>query len=171
MCRTSITDISDLKQAEQKLQESERLFTAFMGHLPSVAVIRDLEGRYLFANSAWEQNFQKSRDEWRSKTSDELWPPEVAAKFKEQDRLVMESGEPLQSLVTLRHADGLHHWIYYRFPIVDQEGQPVMIGINAIDVTEPMATKMRLEHLLASGPAAIYTCEAQGNFAPHLYKR
>ena len=36
VCRTSITDISDLKQAEQKLQESERLFASFVGHLPSV---------------------------------------------------------------------------------------------------------------------------------------
>ncbi len=62
LCRASITDISDLKQAEQKLQESERLFASFMEHLPSVAVIRDLEGRYLFANAAWEQAFHKSRE-------------------------------------------------------------------------------------------------------------
>jgi two-component system, cell cycle sensor histidine kinase and response regulator CckA len=163
LCRTSIIDLSDLKQTERKLKESERLFASFMEHLPSVAVIRDLEGRYLFANAAWEQTFQKSREEWRSKTSDELWPPEVAAKFKEQDRLVIESGEAVQSLVTLRHADGLHHWSYYRFPIVDQDGQPVMIGVNAVDITESMATKARLEQVLDSSPAAIYTCEPRGD--------
>ena len=166
VCRTSITDLSELKQAEQKLQDSERLFAAFMGHLPGVAAIRDLEGRYLFANSAWEQAFQKSRDEWRGKTTDDLWPAEVAAKFKAQDRRVIETGVALQSLVTLRHAGGLHHWIYYRFPIVDPDGHTVMIGVNAIDVPEPLETKARLEHLLASGPAAIYTFEAEGNFAP-----
>ena len=94
VCRTSITDLSDLKQAEQKLQASERLFASFMGHLPSVAVIRDLEGRYLFANAAWEQAFQKSREEWLGKTSEELWPPEVAAKFKEQDRQSLRPGKP-----------------------------------------------------------------------------
>ena len=166
VCRTSITDIGDLKQAEQKLQASERLFASFMGHLPGVAVIRDLEGRYLFANAAWEQAFQKSREEWLGKTSEELWPPEVAAKFKEHDRLVMESGETLRTLGSLHHPDGLRHWISYRFPIVDQDGRPVMIGLNAIDVTEAMATKARLEQLLTSGPAAIYTVEAKGNFAP-----
>ena len=164
LCRTSITDISDLKQVEQKLQASERLFASFVGHLPSVAVIRDLEGRYLFANAAWEQAFQKSREEWLGKTSEELWPPEVAAKFKGQDRLVIESREALQTLGSLRHPDGLHQWISYRFPIVDQDGQPVMIGINAIDVTEPMETKARLEQVLDSGPAAIYTCEPEGDF-------
>ena len=165
LCRTSITDISDLKQAEQKLQASERLFASFVGHLPSVAVIRDLEGRYLFANAVWEQAFQKSREEWLGQTSEELWPPEVAAKFKEQDRIVIESGAALQTLGSLRHPDGLHQWISHRFPIVDQDGQPVMIGLNAIDVTEPLATKARLEQVLDSGPAAIYTCDPGGYFA------
>ena len=166
VCRTSITDLSDLKQAEQKLQESERLFASFMVHLPSVAVIRDLEGRYLFANAAWEQTFHQTGGQWRGKTTEDLWPPEVAAKFKEQDRIVMETGEALQTLGPLPHADGIHQWISYRFPIVDPDGRTVMIGLNAIDVTEPLETKVRLEHLLGSGPAAIYTCEAGGNFAP-----
>jgi PAS domain S-box-containing protein len=165
VCRASISDISELKQAEGKLQESERLFAAFMGHLPSVAVIRDLEGRYLFANTAWEQAMDKSPEEWRGKTNEDLWPPAIAAKFKEQDRIVMETGEALQTLGPLPHSDGLHHWIYYRFPIVDQDGRPVMIGINAIDVTEHLETRARLEHLLASGPAAIYTCEPGGEYA------
>ena len=165
VCRTSITDISDLKRTEEKLHASERLFASFVGHLPSVAVIRDLEGRCLFANAAWEQTFQKSREEWLGKTSEELWPPEVAAKFRGQDRLVIETGKPLQTLGSLRHPDGLHQWISHRFPIVDQDGHTVMIGINAIDVTEPMATKARLEQVLDSGPAAIYTIEPGEDFA------
>jgi two-component system cell cycle sensor histidine kinase/response regulator CckA len=165
VCRTSITNISDLKEAERKLQASERLFASFVGHLPSVAVIRDLEGRCLFANAAWEQAFQKNRGQWLEKTSEELWPPEVAAKFREQDRLVIETGEALQTLGSLRHPDGLHQWISHRFPIVDQDGHTVMIGINAIDVTEPMATKARLEQVLDSSPAAIYTCDPGRDFA------
>jgi two-component system cell cycle sensor histidine kinase/response regulator CckA len=165
VCPLSISDISDLKEAERKLDESERLFAAFMEHLPGVAVIRDPQGRYLYANATWEQTFQKNREGWRNQTSDDLWPPEVAAKFKEQDRLVLESGQPLQSLITLTHADGPHHWIYSRFPIVDQEGRPVMIGVNAIDVTERLETRARLEQALASGPAVMYTREREGNFA------
>jgi PAS domain S-box-containing protein len=165
VCRTSITDVTELKQAEQKLQESEQLFASFMEHLPSVAVIRDLEGRYLFANAAWEQTMHQSPGEWRGKTNEDHWPPEVAARFKEQDRIVMESGESLQSLVPLPHPDGLHHWIFYRFPIVDQDGQPVMIGLNAIDVTEFMETKARLEQILAISPAAIYALDPGKNFA------
>ena len=89
----------------------------------------------------------------------------MAAKFRGQDRLVIETGKPLQTLGSLRHPDGLHQWISHRFPIVDQDGHTVMIGINAIDVTEPMATKARLEQVLDSGPAAIYTIEPGEDFA------
>jgi PAS domain S-box-containing protein len=166
MCRTSITDISELKQAEQKLQESERLFAAFMAHLPSLAVIRDLEGRCLFANAAWERAFQKSREKWWGETTDDLWPPEIPAKFKQPDQLVMKTGEALHTLGPLPHPDGLHHWISKRFPIVDQDRQPVIIGINAIDVTGQLATQTLLERFLASSPAAIYACEVTGIFAP-----
>ena len=154
-CRTSISDISDLKQAERKLQDSERLFASFVGHLPSVAVIRDLEGHYLFANAAWEQAFRKSREEWRGKTTEDLWPPEVAAKFKEQDRIVVETGEALQTLgaPSPRRPASVDF-----LPVSHRRSRwaaVFMIGLNAIDVTEHLETKARLEQVLASGPAAM----------------
>jgi PAS domain S-box-containing protein len=116
VCRTSITDLTDLKQAEQKLRESERLFAAFMEHLPSVAVIRDLEGRYLFVNDAVLKAFHNTREAWLGKTIEDLWPPEVVEKFRAQDRVVLETKEPVRALDTMRHPDGLHHFIYYTFP-------------------------------------------------------
>jgi PAS domain S-box-containing protein len=157
LCRTSVTDISDLKRAEEKLQASERLFSSFMEHLPSVATIRDLQGRYLFVNEALVKGFDTTQEDWLGKTVEAVWPPEVVEKFKAQDRRVLETGKPLRALGTLQHPDGLHHWTYIVFPIVDQDGKIVMIGTNAIDVTEPMAIKARLEQVLDSGPAAIYT--------------
>jgi two-component system cell cycle sensor histidine kinase/response regulator CckA len=166
LCRASLTDISGLKQTGQRLQASERRFAAFMEHLPSLAVIRDLEGRYLFVNEAVLQAFHNTREDWLGKTVEDLWPPEVVEKFKALDRLILKTGRPVRALDTLRHPDGLHHYIYYTFPIADQEGKPVMIGINAVDVTDHLETKARLEHLLASGPAAIYTVAAEGDFAP-----
>jgi PAS domain S-box-containing protein len=165
LCRMSITDISDLKEAEQKLQASERLFASFVGHLPSIAVIRDLEGRYLFVNDAVLRAFHNTREEWLGKTVEDLWPPEVVEKFKAQDQLLLETKKPVRALDTLRHPDGLHHYIYYTFPIVDQEGNPVMIGTNAVDVTEHLETKARLDQVLDSGPAAIYTCDPEMDFA------
>ena len=165
VCHTSITDISELKQTEAKLRENQWLFASFMEHLPSVAIIRDLEGRYLFVNEALEKAFNTSREDWLGKTMEDRWPPEVVEKFRAQDRLVLETGKPVRALDTLRHPDGLRQWSYYIFPIADHEGRPVMIGTTAIDVTEHLATKNRLEQLLASGPASIFTLAPGGDFA------
>ncbi|HLD48288.1 MAG TPA: PAS domain-containing protein, partial [Desulfobaccales bacterium] len=165
LCRMSITDISGLKETEHKLQASERLFASFVGHLPSVAIIRDLEGRFLFVNEALEKAFGNTREDWLGKTVDDVYPPETADRFKAQDQTVLMTGMPVRGLDKLWHPDGSHYWTYHVFPIVDQKGKTVMIGTGATDVTELMATKARLEQVLASGPAAIYTCEAEGNFA------
>jgi two-component system cell cycle sensor histidine kinase/response regulator CckA len=139
-----------------------KMLAAFVEHLPSVAVIKDLKGHLLFVNPAWEKTFQKR---WLRKTSRELWPPKVAAMFDEHDQIVCRTREPLVTVGTLEHADGMHHWISYRFPIFDAEGKMVMIGVNAMDITEHIQTKAWLEHWLESGPMAIFTREPRGDFA------
>jgi PAS domain S-box-containing protein len=48
-------EIEERQQVEDRLRDSEARFTAFMEHLPGLAVMRDMEGRYLFANRAWEE--------------------------------------------------------------------------------------------------------------------
>src|SRR3989339_156959 len=127
LCRMSITDISGLKETEHKLQASERLFASFVGHLPSVAIIRDLEGRFLFVNEALEKAFGNTREDWLGKTVDDVYPPETADRFKDQDQTVLMTGMPVRGLDKLWHPDGSHYWTYHVFPIVDQEGKPVMI--------------------------------------------
>src|SRR5437763_7486175 len=43
-------DITTLRAAEEALRESERRFARFMQHLPGLAWIKDLRGRYVFVN-------------------------------------------------------------------------------------------------------------------------
>jgi len=152
------------KPPHEAPDRDEKMLSAFMERLPSVAVIKDLEGHFLFVNPAWEKIFNKSPDDWLGKTSDELWPPKLAAKFNEQDQIILRTKEPLLTVGTMLHADGAHHWISCRFPITDALGQMVMIGINAIDITEHIETKTRLEHWLESSPTIIYTREPRGDF-------
>jgi two-component system cell cycle sensor histidine kinase/response regulator CckA len=141
------------------------MLEAYLEHLPSVAVIKDLEGRFLFVNPAWEKTFHKGWQDWLGKTAQELWPAKVAARFNEHDRIVSMTGQPLVTIGTLLHNDGLHHWLSHRFPIFAADGQLTMVGVNAMDITEHIQTKTRLEHWLESGPTVIYTREPRGDFA------
>ena len=162
----SVTDISELQEAERQLQENQTRFAAFMEHLPGIAVIRNPQGRYLFVNQAWEQALHKPRQTWVGKTLEEIWPQGVAATLRDHDGTVLKTGKPLRTLERLPQSDGLHHWIICRFPIVDAAGQPILIGLSGIDVTEHLETKTRLEQLLSTGPAAIFTRAPEGDLPP-----
>lgn len=130
-----LREIAERQQAEDKLQESEVRFTAFMQHLPGTATMGDTQGRYLFANETWEKVFRRQRVDWWGKSLEEVWAPDLASHFMEMDQRVIKEGEPLESLET-QEQDGLtHFWLINRFPILNQDHQAVMVGAIGIDIT------------------------------------
>ena len=133
-----LQEIEERRQVEGRLRESEARFAAFMEHLPDLAIMRDLEGRHVFINDAWVRITGKTRNEAWQKSLDQLWPPEEARRLKQLDQQVLETGEPLVSLVDLKLTDGPHYFLANRFPIKDREGIPYMIGLVATDISEQM---------------------------------
>ncbi|HNP28675.1 MAG TPA: PAS domain S-box protein [Nitrospirales bacterium] len=129
-------DVEDRKQAEMALQESEQRFNKFMHHLPGLAWIKDLEGRYVYVNEAAGLVFQTSREEVIGKRDEDIFPATAVDQFRENDRQALMSQTGVQVVETLKHQDGvLHHSIVSKFPILGPDGQPVLIGGMAIDIT------------------------------------
>ncbi len=130
-----LREIDERQHAEDRLQESEVRFVAFMQHLPGTATMRDTEGRYLFANETWEKIFGPRLLEWRDKTLEEVRPPEQANAFGELEKMVLDGGQPLESIETLEQGGQTNYWLINRFPILNQENQAVMVGAIGIDIT------------------------------------
>lgn len=128
-------DITEQRHAEEALRESEARFASFMRHLPGTAIMRDLKGRYLFANEAWERLQRRSRQDWEGKTIAEVWPSPMAAQFYEGDLKVIAQGKPVQSIEEIPQEDGIHNWLVNKFPIPDKDGRPALIGAVGIDIT------------------------------------
>lgn len=128
-------EIQERQQMEDRLRESEARFSAFMQHLPGGAVIRDLQGRYLFANEGWETAFGKEKADWQGKTLEEIWPEEMAGHMRNADQQVISTRKPLETVVTFALEGGPRAWLIHRFPILDKEGRPVLIGAAGIDIT------------------------------------
>ena len=137
-------DITSRKHAEIALRESEHRFATFMQALPGLAWIKDLQGRYVFINDAAQAPFGKSRGALYGKTDDELFSPETAAQFKQNDQDALSTPRGIEVIESLQHEDGIHYSIVSKFPIPDAEGKAAYVGGVAIDITE----RMRAEEAL-----------------------
>jgi two-component system cell cycle sensor histidine kinase/response regulator CckA len=132
---SSVVDITERKLQEEAIRQSEERFTAFMQYLPGVAFIRDLTGRYLYHNEASSRLFGIDPVDMIGKTSEEVWPPEHATLYRDSDALVIRTARPAEYLAPVRHLDGIHSWLFHKFPI-SVNGAVAMVGGIGIDVTE-----------------------------------
>ena len=159
------------REAELALRDSEQRFMRFMRHLPGLAWIKNLQGQYVFANDAAEKAFRTRRQDLYGKTDDEVFPAEVAAQFRENDRLALASETGIQTIETLEHDDGLLHYsLVTKFPIPGGDDQPALVGGMAVDITELIRAKdatrdseERFRQLAEAMPQLVYVATADGN--------
>jgi PAS domain S-box-containing protein len=133
------------KRAETAIRLSEQRFARFMQHVPGLAWIKDLAGRYVYANDAAVKVFGTTREQLYGHTDAEVFPPETAEQFSRNDRAALESSQGAQIIETLEHQDGVvHHSVVSKFPILDAAGEPVLVGGMAIDVTDRLQAEAAL---------------------------
>jgi PAS domain S-box-containing protein len=133
-------EVGRLEQANRELstlRATEQRFSEFMQHLPGLAWIKDLDGHYVYANDAAAKAFRQRREDLYGKTDDDLFPPDTARMFKENDQRALASGTGILTVETLEQDDGLaHSSIVSKFPIPGPEGAAALVGGMAIDITE-----------------------------------
>src|SRR6185503_6707674 len=100
-------DITERKQAEEALRQSEERFAQFMQHLPGLAWIKDMDGRYVYANAAAEKAFQTPRRSLYGKTDAQVFPSDVATQFRKNDQQALAAGKAVQVIEELEHEDGV----------------------------------------------------------------
>jgi PAS domain S-box-containing protein len=124
------------QRTADRLRESEARFSAFMRHLPGFAVMRDTQGRYLYANDAWERLLGITRQDWQGKTAAEIWPADLARQFSAEDQQILATGQSLQVASEIDIAGARRVYLTNKFPILDDNGLPYMVGAIGSDITE-----------------------------------
>lgn len=143
---TSFNDITEHKQRENALRDSEQRFARFMENLPGLAWIKDSRGRYIYVNQAAAEAFGHSRAEIDGKTDDAFFPPQTAARFKHNDGLARLTPGGIQTVETLTHPDGSeHHSLVGKFQIPAAAEQETMIGGIAVDISDRVRAERALK--------------------------
>jgi PAS domain S-box-containing protein len=128
----------------EKLRESEQRFASFMLHLPAVAWIKDLDGRYLYVNSETERVFPALFAEIVGSTDFDLFPEDTARHFKDMDQLVLAEGS-IKTTEVLRQPDGTERYaIVTKFALPGPDGTPSYVAGVGFDVTERLQAEEAL---------------------------
>ncbi|UBF24507.1 EAL domain-containing protein [Kovacikia minuta CCNUW1] len=143
-----ITDITDLKQAEKALREKESFLHLVLDNIPLSIFWKDTHSVYLGCNKNFVTSLGvPSIQDILGKTDQALpYTSELATRFRQQDRAVLESGKPLVNLLEQNTIPtGLERWVNAnKFPILDSEGRVIGVLGTLEDVSDRLQTEAAL---------------------------
>jgi len=94
----TVEDITQRRQVEESLRNSETLYHSLVETLPQNIFRKDLEGRFTFGNQQFCKIVGRSLAEILGKTDYDFFPSELAEKYQRDDRRVMQTGKPYDTV-------------------------------------------------------------------------
>lgn len=141
-----LRDVSERRNREEELRAREREFQTIAENSPDIIVRFDWEIRHVYINKAIEKVTGIPRENFIGKTHEELgFPLEIYREWKEYQRTVFETGEPLEVEFS-SEAGGTTTFFNARIvPEVNEKGDVETVLAIARDVTRMKAAEQELE--------------------------
>ena len=147
--QTSFWDITERKRAEEALRQSELLYESLVEVSPLCICRKDLAGRFTFANRRFLEESNMTLADLVGKTDFDLHPPELAEKYRRDDRAVIDSGQ-VWELIEERSILGDESVVVQsiKTPIYDGSGNINGVQISFWDITARQRAESRREAAL-----------------------
>lgn len=142
-----LRDVSEQKQAEVALRESEGRLKAILDNAPAVIYLKDTHGRYLLCNPRCQAIFKANHEQWLGKTDQELFSPQFADAIRHNDLAVLRQETPMEIEEVIEQPDGLHTYLSVKFPLIDSAGEVYGICGISTDISDRKQAEQSLERL------------------------
>lgn len=140
------TDITEFKELEERIRESENQFRTMAESIPQLAWMADPDGWILWYNQRWYDYTGTTLEEMQGWGWEKVHDPEELPRVGAVWRKALESGKAWSDTFPLRRHDGHMRWHLSRaMPIRDASGKILRwFGTNT-DITEQRETELALQ--------------------------
>ncbi|MBU7585417.1 MAG: PAS domain S-box protein [Nostoc sp. TH1S01] len=129
-------DITERKQAETALRETQQQLQAILDHSAAAIYVIDINNRFVLINRYVEQLLNMTQEQIIGKSLYELWTPEFADAFAANNHQVITHGLPIKVEEVVPFDDGLHTYFSVKFPLKDAEGVIYAVCGLSTDITD-----------------------------------
>jgi len=130
-------EVFERARVESALRESESFYQSLAEVLPMPLCRKDLNGRFTFGNRLYCEGLNLSLADLVGKTDFDFHPPDLAEKYRQDDRRVMESGQVYEIMEERQMLDGRKSFVQtIKAPVRVYDGSVIGVQIMFWDITE-----------------------------------
>jgi PAS domain S-box-containing protein len=138
-------EVAGRKKTEALLSESEAKYRSLFDTIPQKMFYKDTDSVYRAVNPAFARDFRLEPADFVGKTDLDLFPADLAAKYREDDRSILETGERLE-VDEVFVQGGVSQAVHtIKTPVRDRAGR--IVGLLGIfwDITERKQAEQELK--------------------------
>ena len=158
-------DITERKEAEQKLHASQELLKAIVDSAGAVIYVFDTEGKLLLCNTQFEQVIGHPREQILGQSRDQFLPAAIALEHETNDRAVIKASKMISFEEVNHEPDGTHYYLTVKCPVMVNGVLRAVVGISTdITARRQDEEKLRLAStILATTIEGVLVTDTTGN--------
>ncbi|GAA4028497.1 hypothetical protein GCM10023063_07550 [Arthrobacter methylotrophus] len=136
-----LTALTEQDSAEHDLYSTIRHLKDLLDNSTALMYVKDLEGRYLIANSYYASLLGLSAESIIGHTDYDLFAKPIADAYTKNDDMVIRTAQSIEVEEPLAIGDKADpdedsRWLSIKFPLKDDTGNPYALGAISTDITD-----------------------------------
>lgn len=139
-------DITLQKEAERARYESELFLSTLLTSIPVPVFYKDIQGRYLGVNPAFEEFFGAPQEDLVGKSVFDIAPPELAQIYHDQDMKLFQRASVQRYEAVVKNAKGENRdVVFHKASLIDTSNRVTGLIGAILDITQRKQTENELK--------------------------